>query len=312
VQRKLTVIVSADVVTYTALMERDEAGTLERLKANRKVIFDPCVAAHGGRVVKLMGDGALVEFASVVSALDCAREIQQATESDSETPDGERIRYRIGITLGEVIVEDDDIYGDGVNMAARLQQLAAPGQTVVSGPIRDQAIGKARVEFDDLGEHIVRNMERPLHVFALRMTEPRTQTTSQEKRRRSICILPFANMSGDPEQEYFSDGITEDVITDLSKVSALWVAARNTSFGRGSTASPRAATRARAKRSSACAAVRPISIPITRGHGLLWLTRRPGCASTTDPAGKTVWRPQSGRSRSTRISPRRTRREAGF
>jgi adenylate cyclase len=230
VQRKLTVIVSADVVSYAALMERDEAGTLERLKANRKVIFDRCVAAHGGRVVKLMGDGALVEFASVVSALDCAREIQQATESDSETPHGERIRYRIGITLGEVIVEDDDIYGDGVNMAARLQQLAAPGQVVVSGPIRDQALGKTRVEFDDLGEYIVRNMQRPLHVFALRSEEPKTHAAPQEKRQRSICVLPFANMSGDPEQEYFSDGITEDVITDLSKVSALWVAARNTSF----------------------------------------------------------------------------------
>ena len=229
-QRKLTVIVSADVVSYAALMERDEAGTLNRLKANRKAIFDPRVAAHGGRIVKLMGDGALVEFASVVSAIDCAREIQQATESDLETPGGERIRYRIGITLGEVIVEDEDIYGDGVNMAARLQQLAAPGQIVVSGPIRDQALGKAQVEFDDLGEHIVRNMERPLHVFALRAAESRTQTTPKEKRRRSICVLPFANMSGDPEQEYFSDGITEDVITDLSKVSALWVAARNTSF----------------------------------------------------------------------------------
>ena len=231
VQRKLTVIFSADVVGYSALMERDEAGTLERLKANRKAIFDPRVVAHGGRTVKLMGDGALVEFGSVVSAVDCASEIQEATEADGAASDADRICYRIGITLGEVIVEGEDIYGDGVNMAARLQMLAPPGGVAVSRSVRDQLVGKVAVDFEDLGEHTVKNIERPVQVFAMRTTPRKTAREAAEPRQRvSICVLPFANMSGDPEQEYFSDGITEDIITDLSKVSALWVAARNTAF----------------------------------------------------------------------------------
>ena len=231
-QRKLTVIVSADVVGYSSLMERDEAGTLTRLKTHRRDIFDPRIAAHGGRIVKLMGDGALVEFASVVSAVTCMNEIQQATEADRSAPDGDRIRYRVGITLGEVVVDGDDIYGDGVNAAARLQTIAPPGGIAVSQPVRDQAMGKVAVEFEDLGDHTVHNMERPIHVFALRgagaMDSP--APASQDRSRVAICVLPFANMSGDPEQEYFSDGISEDIITDLCKVSSLWVAARNTAF----------------------------------------------------------------------------------
>src|SRR5262249_30667436 len=209
-------------------MERDEAGTLERLKANRKAIFDPRIAAHGGRVVKLMGDGALVEFGSVVSAIDCAREIQKATEGDGTAPEADRIRYRIGITLGEVIVEGEDIHGDGVNMAARLQTLAPAGGVAVSRTVRGQVIGQVAVDFDDLGEHTVRNIERPVQVFVVRVAEAKASpaAATQPKQRLSICVLPFANMSGDPEQEYFSDGITDDIITDLSKVSALWVAAR--------------------------------------------------------------------------------------
>ncbi|HTP98662.1 MAG TPA: adenylate/guanylate cyclase domain-containing protein [Casimicrobiaceae bacterium] len=231
-QRRLTVIVSADVVGYSTLMERDEAGTLTRLKANRRDVFDPRVAAHGGRIVKLMGDGALVEFGSVVAAVTCMDEIQRATESDRTAPDPERIRYRIGITLGDVVVDGDEIYGDGVNAAARLQTIAPVGGIVVSQPVRDQMAGKAPVEFDDLGEHAVRNMARPIHVYALRGVTAATPPVpaSQGKSRVAICVLPFANMSGDPEQEYFSDGISEDIITDLSKVSALWVAARNTAF----------------------------------------------------------------------------------
>ena len=228
IQRRLTVIVSADVVGYSGLMERDEAGTLERLKANRQRIFDPRVAAHGGRVVKLMGDGALVEFGSVVAALACADEIQQATEADRSAPDGARIRYRIGVTLGEVIVEGDDIYGDGVNIAARLQSLAPTGGVAVSRQVRDQASGKIDLDFDDLGEHAVRSLERPLQVFAIRAATARAKVP--DRTRLSICVLPFINMSGDPEQEYFSDGITEDIITDLSKVSALAVVSRNTAF----------------------------------------------------------------------------------
>ena len=232
-QRKLTVIVSADVVGYSALMERDEAGTLDRLKSNRKSIFDPCVERHGGRVVKLMGDGALLEFASVVSAVNCADEIQQASEAQVGASDADRIRYRIGINLGEVIVDGDDIYGDGVNVAARLQAIAEPGGIAMSRTVRDQVAGKVDAEFDDLGEHVVKNIARPIHVFAWRpaMAAAATATPAAAPRRRlSICVLPFANMSGDPEQEYFSDGVTEDIITDLSKVSALSVVSRNTAF----------------------------------------------------------------------------------
>jgi adenylate cyclase len=266
VQRKLTVILSADVVGYSGLMERDEAGTLEQLKANRATIFDPCVAAHGGRVFKLLGDGALVEFGSVVSAVECAREIQIATEAEPGTAGPDRIRYRIGINLGEVLVEGDDIYGDGVNVAGRLQTLAEPGGVALSRTVRDQAAGKVDADFVDMGEHTVKNIVRPVHVFALRAGATGTPGTtgtpgataassalatslgaaaaaalssdaragpgaaSQRPHGLSICVLPFANLSGDPEQEYFSDGITEDIITDLSKVSALSVVSRNTAF----------------------------------------------------------------------------------
>jgi adenylate cyclase len=232
VQRKLTVIFSADIVGYSGLIERDEAGTLDRLKANRNDIFDPCVARHNGRIVKLMGDGALVEFASVVSAVNCAYEIQQASEGVPCMPGPDRIRYRIGINLGEVVVEGDDIYGDGVNVAARLQELAEPGSVALSRTVHDQVSGKVPAEFVDVGEHKVKNIARPLHVFALRTANAREQMTAAapQRQRLSICVLPFANMSGDPEQEYFSDGITEDIITDLSKVSALVVVSRNTAF----------------------------------------------------------------------------------
>ena len=232
-QRKLSAILCADVVGYSGLMEVDEAGTLERLKANRGRIFDPCVAAHGGRVFKLMGDGALVEFSSVVAAVNCALAIQDATaEAEQELSESKRIRYRIGINLGEVIVEGDDIYGDGVNVAARLQALAESGGVALSLTVRDQVAGKVAAEFDDLGEHTVKNIARPVRVFALRTAGTKTPTaaTPRERQRLSICVLPFANMSGDPEQEYFSDGITEDIITDLSKVSALGVVSRNTAF----------------------------------------------------------------------------------
>ena len=231
-QRRLTVIFSADVVGYSRLMEHDEAGTLERLKANRKAIFDPCVARHGGRIVKLMGDGALVEFGSVVSAVNCAQEMQRASEAEPYLSEAERIRYRVGINLGEVVVEGDDIYGDGVNVAARLQELADPGGVALSQTVRDQVAGKVVADLVDLGEHQVKNIARPLHVFALRAGSPKASAPapSSPRSRTSVCVLPFANMSGDPEQEYFSDGITEDIITDLSKVSALVVVSRNTAF----------------------------------------------------------------------------------
>ena len=229
-QRRLAAILSADVVGYSGLMEVDEAGTLERLKANRSRIFDPFVAAQGGRVVKLMGDGALVEFGSVVAAVNCALAIQEATaRAEPERAGAKGIRYRIGINLGDVIVEGDDIYGEGVNVAARLQALAPVGGIAVSLTVRDQVAGKASCTFEDLGEHTVKNLERPVRAFAVHAVEREDQKT-RLPHRISVCVLPFANMSGDPEQEYFSDGISEDIITDLSKVSALWVAARNTAF----------------------------------------------------------------------------------
>jgi adenylate cyclase len=231
--RKLTVIFSADIAGYSALMERDESGTLKRLKENRFSVFDPCVAAHGGRIFKLMGDGVLIEFSSASAAVNCALEIQRAMESaEPDVADEDRLRYRIGINLGDVIVEGDDIYGEGVNVAARLQAFAPVGGIVVSRNVYDQVMGKVRGEFEDLGEHAAKNIERPVHVFVMR---PKTEAASpgrpgKAKHRHAICVLPFANLSGESEQEYFADGISEDIITDLSKVSALWVAARNTAF----------------------------------------------------------------------------------
>jgi adenylate cyclase len=232
-QRRLTAILTADVAGFSGLMEGDEAGTLERLTANRGSIFDPALVAHGGRLVKLMGDGALVEFPSVVAAVNCALEIQASTAraEAADHKDGP-LRYRIGINLGDVIVESNDIYGEGVNVAARLMALAPVGGIAVSITVRDQVAGKVACGFDDLGEHSVKGLQRPVHLFALRAGETNAASIApaRQPQRVSVCVLPFANMSGDPEQEYFSDGITEDIITDLSKVSALSVIARNTAF----------------------------------------------------------------------------------
>jgi adenylate cyclase len=232
VQRKLSAILAADIAGYTRLMETDEAGTLERLKANRAQIFDRRVAAQGGRIFKLLGDGALVEFTSAVAAVKCALEIQDATASAEMTvPGGHRLVYRIGINLGDVIIDGDDIYGEGVNVAARLQGIAPEGGIALSRNVFDQVTGKVAADFDDLGLHTVKNLERPVHVFTARPAAASQQKPQAERSHRvSICVLPFANMSGDQEQEYFSDGISEDIITDLSKVSALLVTARNTAF----------------------------------------------------------------------------------
>jgi adenylate cyclase len=232
-QRKLTVILSADIVGYSGLMERDEVATLARLMENRKSLFDPRVAAHGGRVFKLMGDGALIEFASAASAVACALEIQDAmADTEAHRPEADRLQYRIGVNLGDVIVEGEDIYGEGVNVAARLQALAPVGGIALSRNVSEQVAGKLDIDLEDLGQHAVKNIERPVHVFAARpkgAATPQALASAADK-RVAICVLPFANMSGDAEQEYFSDGISEDIITDLSKVSALWVAARNTAF----------------------------------------------------------------------------------
>ncbi|HEY0104635.1 MAG TPA: adenylate/guanylate cyclase domain-containing protein, partial [Rhizomicrobium sp.] len=229
-QRKLAAILSADVVGYSGQMGADEAGTLERLKTNRSRIFDPYVGIHGGRQFKLMGDGALVEFASVIAALECALAIQAATEKAAASEaEGRRIRYRIGINLGEVIVEGDDIYGEGVNVAARLQALAPVGGIALSRVVKDQVEGKTDCAFEDMGQHQVKNHDKPVQAFSVRAARGEPATAAAPG-KLSICVLPFANMSGDAEQEYFSDGISEDIITDLSKVSALGVIARNTAF----------------------------------------------------------------------------------
>jgi adenylate cyclase len=233
-QRKLTVIFSADVVGYSALMERDEAGTLSRLKENRKSLFDPRVAAQGGRIFKVMGDGVLIEFPSAASAVTCALDIQAAMDAaEAHRAESERLRYRVGINLGDVIIEGDDIYGEGVNVAARLQALAPAGGVALSRNVRDQVAGKVAAEFEDLGPHNVKNIEGPVHVFSARAQTTGAAPAARDaawRQKVSICVLPFANMSGDLDQEYFSDGISEDIITDLSKVSALSVIARNSAF----------------------------------------------------------------------------------
>jgi adenylate cyclase len=239
VQRRLSAILSADVVGYSRLMELDEADTLERLKNLRRSVVEPRIAAHNGRIVKLMGDGALVEFGSVVDAVASAAEIQRAmADAEPGMPDARRVRFRIGINLGDIMIDDDDIYGDGVNVAARVQSLAAPGGIAVSATVREHVGSKLAIAFEDIGEHAVKNIERPVRVYCARLDAPAAPAKRVPESsghapaggRPSIAVLPFLNMSGDPEQEYFSDGITEDIITDLSKVSGLFVVARNSVF----------------------------------------------------------------------------------
>jgi len=233
VHRRLAAVLAADVVGYSRLMERDEAGTLAALKARRSGVLQPAVSKHRGRIVKFMGDGVLVEFASAVDAVECAVQLQEAMEAaNPDVPPERRIVLRVGINLGDVIVEGSDLYGDGVNIAARLESLARPGAIVVSQTVFNHVRGKVRVGFKDLGEHRLRNIAEPVKVYevsgANTDTVPRPRTNQPTK--PSIAVLPFTNMSGDQEQEYFSDGITEDIITDLSQVSALFVVARNTAF----------------------------------------------------------------------------------
>ena len=231
-ERRLSAILAADVVGYSRMMGADEAGTLDALKAMRAEVVDPKVAAHQGRVVKLTGDGILGEFASVVNAVACAAAIQmEMRDRNSDTPRQRRFQFRIGVDLGDVIVEGDDIYGDGVNVAVRLQSVAKPGGIVISQSVRDQIGNRLDIAFEDYGEKKLKNIERPVRVYGVSLSGSGSQAgREREETKPSIAVLPFTNMSGDPEQEYFSDGITEDIITDLSKISALFVVARNTAF----------------------------------------------------------------------------------
>jgi len=236
-ERRLAAILAADVVGYSRLMGADEAGTLSRLKALRRDLVQPKIAAHKGRVVKLMGDGLLAEFLSAVEAVKCAAAIQQAmAEREADHSDETRVRLRIGINLGDIIVEGTDIYGDGVNVAARLEGLAEPGGICLSGPAFDAVDGKLDLPFEDIGPRQVKNIAKPVRVYRLSVASrhdapvPRLGEPPRLPDKPSIAVLPFTNMSGDPEQEYFSDGVTEDIITALSKLSKLFVVARNSTF----------------------------------------------------------------------------------
>ncbi len=280
VERRLTTILAADVVGYSRLMAADEAGTLTSLKALHRELFEPKTAEHHGRVVKLMGDGTLMEFGSVVDAVRFSVDVQRTlAERNAGVPEDRRIVYRIGINIGDVIIEGEDIYGDGVNIAARLEGLADPGGICVARNVYNQVKGKVDTTFEDLGAQTVKNIPEPVQVFKvlldspatdkvavaapatkrslrwpvvagglavllivggialwLRPWEPREEPASVEAMafplpdKPSIAVLPFSNMSGDPEQEYFADGMTDDLITDLSKISGLFVIARNSSF----------------------------------------------------------------------------------
>ncbi|MEK1895637.1 MAG: adenylate/guanylate cyclase domain-containing protein [Rhizobium sp.] len=220
--RKLAAVLCIDVASYSKLMGRDEAGTLARVKA-AFAAFDPVLERHHGRIVKLMGDGALIEFASAVDATAGAIALQSVASATDPT-----LRFRMGLNLGDVIVEDGDLYGEGVNIAARLQALAQPGGIILSETVREHVGGKLNVALEDLGPMSLKNIERPIRVFAIQDGSPAEARSSRE--RIGICVLPFANISGDPEQDYFSAGVTEDIIVDLSKLSSLTVISRATSF----------------------------------------------------------------------------------
>ena len=237
VNRKLAAILAVDVVDYSRLMGSDEEGTLAALKQHRQTIFDPAVAAHNGRIVKLIGGGTIVEFGSVIDAVNCALSVQR---SDDALPDEvlrhPKILLRIGINLGDVIIEGDDIYGDGVNIAARLEPLADPGGICVSSIVNESVGNRIDVRFQDAGDITVKNINRPIRIWKWhpRATPDAIRSKIDKPLPKvataSIAVLPFTNMSGDPEQEYFSDGISDDIITDLSKIAGLTVIARNSSF----------------------------------------------------------------------------------
>ena len=232
-QRRLAAIMACDVVGYSRLTERDELGTLERLKSCRKDLLEPLVSDHQGRVVKLTGDGMLCEFASVVNAVNSALAIQRAlVQREANTPEGERIRFRIGINLGDVVCEEDgDLYGDGVNIAARLESIADPGAVVVSGTAYDHLQGKLDCGFTPLGDLRLKNIERTVRAYRVETSAGASVAAPPPlPERPSIAVLPFTNMSSDPDQEYFADGLVEDIITALSRVKSFFVIARNSSF----------------------------------------------------------------------------------
>ena len=236
-ERRLAAILASDVVGYSRLIRENEAGTLAALKAHREELIEPKLTQYHGRMVKLMGDGLLAEFPSAVEAVQCAVELQHLIGgSNAEVQESQRITYRIGINIGDIVVEDDDIYGDGVNIAARLEGLAEPGGICVSRTVLDHVKGKVDLSFEDFGEQEVKNIAEPVRVYQVNLntsdapirTTPKSKLPLSDK--PSIAVLPFTNMNGDPEQEYFSDGITEDIITALAHFRNVSVIARNSSF----------------------------------------------------------------------------------
>jgi TolB-like protein len=233
VERRLTAILAADVAGYSRLMGADEEGTLAQLKAHRRALVDPKITEHRGRIVKTTGDGMLVEFASVVDALRCAVEIQRGmAERNAEVPQDKRIEFRMGINVGDIIIDGDDIFGEGVNVAARLEGLAEPGSICVSGRVQEDARGKLDLAFEDTGEQQLKNIERSVRVYRVRPsgTVASSRPALPLPDKPSIAVLPFQNMSGDPEQEYFADGIVDEIITALSRFRSLFVIARNSTF----------------------------------------------------------------------------------
>lgn len=239
VERRLSAVLAMDMVGYSRLMEIDEAGTLARLKTHRLELIDPAIAKNKGRLIKTTGDGMLVEFQSVVDAVLCAIEIQQRmARRNSDVSPARQIQFRAGINLGDIIVEEGDIFGDGVNVAARLQEVAEPGGIAVSSAVRDQVGDRIEAEFEDLGEKSLKNIARPIRVFRIMLDDvarPATlsvagQTTPARTVKPSIAVLPLVNMSGDADQEFFVDGLTEDITTELSRFRDLLVISRNSAF----------------------------------------------------------------------------------
>jgi TolB-like protein/class 3 adenylate cyclase len=242
VERRLAAVLAADIAGYSRLMGADEEGTLSRLKAVRRDLIDPTIAEHRGRIVKTTGDGMLVEFASAVDAARSAIEVQHGmADRNTNVPPDVRIEFRIGIHVGDIIIDDNDIFGDGVNIAARLEGIAEPGGVCISDDAQRQIRGKVDIAFDDMGEQTLKNITEPMRAWRLQI-DPSVPSTAAAKTsagpaqwlalpdKPSIAVLPFQNMSGDPEQEYFADGMVEDIITGLSRSKALFVIARNSSF----------------------------------------------------------------------------------
>jgi len=237
-ERRLAAILLTDMVGYSRLMGLDEEGTIARQKAHREEIIDPKISAHGGRIVKSTGDGVLVEFPSVVDAVKCAVDVQQAMAvSEADVPEERRIHYRIGINLGDIVIDGDDILGDGVNVAARLEGLADPGGICIARNVFNQVKNKLDISFQDMGEQKLKNIPEPMRAYRIVMGEKVVRLATVDTAeplplpdKPSIAVLPFDNMSGDPEQEFFADGIAEDVTTALSRFRSLFVIARNSSF----------------------------------------------------------------------------------